>query len=326
MTQILKRTVVPIVDKFYVYALFKPNDFNPFYVGKGKGTRINNHFKPSALSVNTRKTGVIKKYGDSIRREILCYFTKEQDAYEFEEYMIALYGLQSEGGCLTNYAKTRFEYSDEFNKVIAPMGSKVRKRTYSKELIFKVLDDFYKLKTPLPLISEKFNIRDNYAGYIIRGEKCKNDYEEYMQDNPEILLNQKEIHSEVLRMTKLLTNKKVAKISDADILEAFESICSGHSTLAFQANRINTSSDHLLDVFKGKKRKNLNLDFSRYPQVIHGRTLTHMQIVNLVTSHIVAGKSVKEIMQLTGLGRTTIYRVKQKFESAHAIPTIMQHK
>lgn len=36
-------------NKFYVYALFKPSEDNPFYVGKGIGERVNDHFKPSNL-------------------------------------------------------------------------------------------------------------------------------------------------------------------------------------------------------------------------------------------------------------------------------------
>ena len=49
-------------NKFYVYALFKPSEDNPFYVGKGIGERVNDHFKPSNLKKNTPKTGIIKKH------------------------------------------------------------------------------------------------------------------------------------------------------------------------------------------------------------------------------------------------------------------------
>lgn len=44
---------------YYVYGLFKPCG-TPFYIGKGSGTRINDHFKPSNLKVNNPKTGIIK--------------------------------------------------------------------------------------------------------------------------------------------------------------------------------------------------------------------------------------------------------------------------
>ena len=56
MTKRKESNIVPLhKDKFYVYALFKPQDFNPFYVGKGVGERVNDHFKPSNLKKNTLK-------------------------------------------------------------------------------------------------------------------------------------------------------------------------------------------------------------------------------------------------------------------------------
>lgn len=54
MTKRLKENVVPICnDKYYVYALFKPNSYNPFYVGKGIRNRTNDHFKVCNLLDNT---------------------------------------------------------------------------------------------------------------------------------------------------------------------------------------------------------------------------------------------------------------------------------
>ena len=84
-TMLMKKTIAPTTlttssrvyskfsCKYYVYGLFKPNGVL-FYVGKGKGSRINDHFKPSNLKVKSPKASIIKKYGDSIIREIFEYF------------------------------------------------------------------------------------------------------------------------------------------------------------------------------------------------------------------------------------------------------------
>lgn len=56
-----------IQNKFYVYVYLDPRkpgkykygeyefDYEPFYVGKGTGRRIRNHFKPSVLNDGTYK-------------------------------------------------------------------------------------------------------------------------------------------------------------------------------------------------------------------------------------------------------------------------------
>ena len=97
-----------------------------FILVRAKGERVNDHFKPSNLKVNNPKTGKIKHYGNQVKREILCYFDDEQKAYEYEEWLISAYGLESEGGILTNYAKNRFEYSDRFVEDVANKGGKSR--------------------------------------------------------------------------------------------------------------------------------------------------------------------------------------------------------
>jgi hypothetical protein len=119
----VQETSVINKGRYYVYGLFKPCG-TPFYIGKGSGTRVNDHFKPSNLKVNTPKTGIIKKYGNSVIRSILCYFDSEESAYEYEEWLISHYGLKSEGGLLANYAKSRFEYSDKFAHDICSKSKK----------------------------------------------------------------------------------------------------------------------------------------------------------------------------------------------------------
>ena len=83
MAEVNPYNVKPVFkDKYYVYALCKPNG-DVFYIGKGKGKRINHHFQEYHLKrSNSRKNHTIRKYGNSIKREILCYFDSEDKAYE----------------------------------------------------------------------------------------------------------------------------------------------------------------------------------------------------------------------------------------------------
>lgn len=73
----------------YVYALIDPRDDSWFYVGKGNGRRIRNHFAPSSLEKETHKTHKIQKlkreghepYGkkllEDVSEELACFVEGE---------------------------------------------------------------------------------------------------------------------------------------------------------------------------------------------------------------------------------------------------------
>ena len=79
--------------KFYIYAYLR-EDKTPYYVGKGSGSRIH----------TTHKRGgrADLPLPPQDRRVIIKEFDSEEECYEFEKWMIELYGREIDGGILYN--------------------------------------------------------------------------------------------------------------------------------------------------------------------------------------------------------------------------------
>jgi hypothetical protein len=84
------------MNKFYVYAHYKPNETVPFYVGKGTGNRMHSKKSRSSYWQN-----IVNKYGLEIK--VIRDKLTEQEAIELERCLIAEYGrLDTATGCLIN--------------------------------------------------------------------------------------------------------------------------------------------------------------------------------------------------------------------------------
>jgi hypothetical protein len=83
---------------YYVYVLIDPRNGYVFYVGKGKGNRINQHLL-GALDENTNETNKIKRIRDiqglglEVGLEIIRHELTEKEAFEVEGALIDLIGL-----------------------------------------------------------------------------------------------------------------------------------------------------------------------------------------------------------------------------------------
>lgn len=91
------------MTSFYVYHLIDPRNSRVFYVGKGKGDRIEHHEREAQKGVDHPKCDVIRSIwadGMSVGRVKVAVFAEEQAAYDFEKVEIARIGLCN----LTNIA------------------------------------------------------------------------------------------------------------------------------------------------------------------------------------------------------------------------------
>lgn len=97
--------VKSISQKYYVYTLSYPEDYPDidragmtFYVGKGTGNRIDQHEIEARTGKASYKCNVIRKIwanGYQIVKQKIAFFHDEQEAFAFEQQMIAFLGKRS---------------------------------------------------------------------------------------------------------------------------------------------------------------------------------------------------------------------------------------
>lgn len=120
------------MEDFYVYQLRREDSGLPFYIGKGRGRRIHDHFSPSRLAVKSNKNKVIAqavKEGVKILREKICENISENGAFLMEVGLISKYGRTDEGtGILSNMSSGA---EGTFGRIVKP-GKKLSMITKTK--------------------------------------------------------------------------------------------------------------------------------------------------------------------------------------------------
>lgn len=136
-----------VFDVYYIYFLIDPRNEEIFYIGKGKGNRINDHVKNARKGVidNVKKYQRINEIHDAgyeVTLEKKHIYLSEREAYKLERELIADYkylGLTNiQGGIVTN-AELNYQKSLDllnrikpFNRWIYEINDDIRRYAFNK--------------------------------------------------------------------------------------------------------------------------------------------------------------------------------------------------
>jgi len=115
-------------NHFYVYALLDPRaePSSPFYIGKGLGARKFDHAKVDDESAKSQRIQEIREEGLEPLVVDLVTELDETQALRLEAQLIASFGLESDGGFLTNKVLPSGRRKSKKKEVVVPWGAESR--------------------------------------------------------------------------------------------------------------------------------------------------------------------------------------------------------
>lgn len=236
------------MEEYYVYALLDPRfkdnysyicddntiifEYKPYYIGKGKRYRMNQHYGKKSLEKNTHKNNVIHQIISSNNKPISIKIFEnltEQEAYELEIKIIRIIGLENltnkdEGGVGRSSSTMLGDKNPMYGKHPTPWNKGVKSLVNSplkgKSLIDIVgAGEAAKIKTKLSK-SRKGKSWEEYFG-IEKAQRVRKLISEqrkgYKHSKETINKMRKSSTPEIILNRKTSTLKKRKKQFDADM-------------------------------------------------------------------------------------------------------------
>jgi hypothetical protein len=155
-------------DSFYVYALKDPrrDPAQPFYVGKGTGTRSYDHLVRPDDSRKGRRIQEIRGAGQEVLVSRLVDGLTEHQAMKLEAELIAAFGTEDTGGILTNAVLPSGLGMKARKSVVVPQGAKERAQVGLAMLKGAVLElaKANRLGVTNSDVASLLGLRSDYAG------------------------------------------------------------------------------------------------------------------------------------------------------------------
>lgn len=153
-------------SKFYCYALIDPSTNEPFYIGKGSGLRINDHFIPPFRSNNRKEAKIkgllAKGYQPFEIGRVICKLTSEKEAFDVESFYIRyVFSMERLTNIVFGQNLNLFRNSGDFEQ---RYGFDIPIVIQHNNIRYELLDLFLGagLDQILHEITSKINIKYNY--------------------------------------------------------------------------------------------------------------------------------------------------------------------